>query len=338
LEVIVSKIVVIALLFSGAILNAQRKPSDTIGAIDFYGYQGLDVDRAREALPVHPGSTLTEQTRSTIEAAIAKATGDTPTDVAQVCCDQKGKSLIYIGLRGVTFKRFDLNPAPTGSEHLPPEIVDLSSRADDALYAAVTKGEAGEDNSQGYSLAKDSVARALQIQERAWALSHSPELLQVLQNSAEPEQRQIASKLLGYAQQSENQVAALVHASRDADARVRNNATRALGVLVTSNPKLTTHIAPDTFLAMLASGTWTDRNKAIWLLTPMTAERDPQLLAKIRAQALGQLAEMAKWTYQGHAFGARLVLGRVAGIPEDKLLGIAWKGSPDAIIEAVSRQ
>lgn len=192
----------------------------------------------------------------------------------------------------------------------------------------------GAIDSQGYTLTKYPALRALQMRERTWALAHGPEVFQVLQDSADAKQRKIASGLLGYAQQSQDQIAALVHASRDPDPDVRNNATRALGVLVESNVKLAAEIEPDTFIAMLGSGIWTDRNKAIWLLVPMTAERDPQLLTKIRAQAFGQLVEMARWSDYGHAAGARLVLGRLAGIAEDKLEPMLWNGPPDAIIEA----
>ncbi len=333
-----AKIAVITLLFWGTILSAQTKPSDTIGAIDFYGYQGLNVARVRAALPVRVGSKLTDRTKPIIETAVAKVTGAKPTDVAVVCCNPKGRSLIYIGLRGKTFKPFALNPAPTGTQRLPPEIVELSSRTDDALEAAIVKGEAEEDDSQGYALAKDPATRALMIQERTWALAHGPELLQVLRDSANAEQREIASDLLGYAQQSPDQIAALLHAASDPDDDVRDNATRALGVLVGSNPKLTADIKPDIFLAMLGSGIWTDRNKAVSLLTPITIGRDPQLLAKIRSEAFEQLAEMARWSDPGHAVEARLVLGRVAGIAEDKLEGMVWSGPPDTIIEAASKR
>jgi hypothetical protein len=338
LEADVAKIAWMVLLLWGTILSAQTKPSDMIGAIDFYGYQGLNVASVRAALPVHVGSALNTQTKPAIEASIAKATGKKPTEVAQICCDPKGRLLIYIGLHGETFKPFALNRAPTGTEHLPPEIVELSSHADDALDAAILKGENGEDDSQGFTLAKNPAARALQMQERTWALAHGPELLQVLRNSADADQREIASDLLGYAQQSQGQITALVRASRDPDSDVRNSATRALGVLVESNAKLAAKIEPDTFIAMLASGIWTDRNKAIWLLAPMTAGRNPQLLAKIRAHAFGQLVEMARWTDPGHALGARLVLGRLARIPEDKLEAMLQNGPPDSIIEAAGKR
>ena len=36
---------------------------NTIGAIDFFGYQGLDVAKVRAALPVHTGDRLSDQTK-----------------------------------------------------------------------------------------------------------------------------------------------------------------------------------------------------------------------------------------------------------------------------------
>ena len=134
--------------------------------------------------------------------------------------------------------------------------------------------------------------------------------------------------------QQVNSASRQVGAARDPDRIVRNNATRALGVLVESNPKLAAEIEPETFLAMLGSGTWSDHNKAVWLLAPMSAGRDPKLLAKIREQALEPLIEMALWSEAGHAFAARMVLGRVGGIPEDKLQAMGWNGPVDAIVAA----
>jgi hypothetical protein len=127
-----------ALLLCGVPARAQTKPSDTIGVIDFFGYQGLDLAKLRTALPVHVG---------------------------------------------------------------------------------------------------DPVARALQMQERTWALAHEQELVRVLQSSSDAKQRRVASAVLGYAQQSHEQIAVLVGAARDPDSWVRNNATRALAVLVRSNAR-----------------------------------------------------------------------------------------------------
>jgi hypothetical protein len=53
---------------------------------------------------------------------------------------------------------------------------------------------------------------------------------------------------------------------------VRNNATRALSVLVRSDPKLVSDIDPATFTEMLNSGAWSDRNKAASLPAQLTAD------------------------------------------------------------------
>jgi hypothetical protein len=329
-----------ALLLCGVLGRGQANPGETIGAIDFFGYQGLDVAKVRAALPVHEGDQLGQQTKGMIEEAVARVIGKKPTQVATVCCDQKGRSLIYIGLPGGTYKPFLLNPVPTSSERLPVEIVSLEERAGQALAAAVQKGggAAEEDDSQGYALSKDPPARALQLEIRKWAVGHGQELMRVLQSSSDAKQRRVASVALGYAQQSREQIATLVRAARDPDWLVRNNATRALGVLTRSNAKLAEAIEPETFLAMLGSGTWLDHNKAVALLDSMSGSREPKLLAKIREQALEPLIEMALWREAGHAYNARMVVGRLGGIPEERLTLMAFTGPVDEIIAAARRK
>jgi hypothetical protein len=323
----------------GVVALGEAAPSDTIGVIDFFGYQGLDVAKVRAALPVREGDPFTRHTKGLIEDAVERVIGKKPTDVARVCCDGKGRLLIYIGLPGGTYKPFVLDPAPAGRERLPAEILSLEQRAEEARAATVRKGgdAAQEDDSQGYALSKDPAMRALQMEMRTWALEHGPELVQVLQSSSDAKQRQVASEVLGYARQSQEQIMTLVRAARDPDPVVRNNATRALVVLVRSNARLAEGIEPDTFLAMLGSGTWTDHNKAAALLDLMTSGRDPKLLARIREQALEPLIEMALWSEAGHAYFARMVLGRLGGIPEEQLSSMALDGPVDPIVAAARR-
>jgi hypothetical protein len=142
---------------------------------------------------------------------------------------------------------------------------------------------------------------------------------------------------VGYIHQSPEQINALVHASRDPDETVRDLATRAVWVIAASKTELAAAIPPDTFIDMLNSGTWTDRNKAIMLLDELTEPRDAKLLKKIRAAALDSLIEMASWHWSGHADSARMVLGRIAGIPEERLIELVVGGKTSAIIEAVGR-
>ncbi|MCW5982416.1 MAG: hypothetical protein KIT09_30295 [Bryobacteraceae bacterium] len=122
----------------------------------------------------------------------------------------------------------------------------------------------------------------------------------------------MAADALGYARQSRTQILALARAARDPDDEVRNNATRALSVLASSG--LAIPIPTDTFIEMLNSGRWTDRNKATALLDALTVSRNPGLLQAIRSRAMA--------------------LGRVAGLPEERLRELAWNGPVESIVAA----
>lgn len=84
------------ILFLGAIALGQEKPR-RIGAIDFYGYGGLDVEKIRANLPVHEGENFPESTDARfamidkLNDAVKRETGKLPTDVDQVCCDANGQ-------------------------------------------------------------------------------------------------------------------------------------------------------------------------------------------------------------------------------------------------------
>lgn len=312
---------------------------DRIGDIEFFGYKGLDIASIRKALSVEEGGQYDNRTKDRVREAVAGVIGQGPTDVAGVCCDQKGNGMLYIGLPGATNKNFAYNPAPEGSERLSPDIMDLGARLYKAIEAAVRKGgdAAQEDDSNGYALTKDPTARSLQLEVREWALQHESELMRVLEFSSSPEHRQVASLAMGYARLSREQILALARAARDPNGGVRNDATRALGVIARSNAAVASEIPPDTFIEMLNSGTWSDRNKGASLLMELSAGRSPDLLARIRSAALDSLIEMALWRRPGHAFFARMVLGRIAGIPEDRLRDLALNGPVATIVEAVGR-
>jgi hypothetical protein len=275
-----------------------------------------------------------QQTGST---AVAAAIGKEPTDVDPVCCDDKGNTVLFIGLPGASSKAFAYNPESEGNERLSAYIMKIYSRLDRAIEEAVRNGRPGAEEaySNGYALMKDPTARSLQLAVRQWSLKHERELFRVLQVSSSAKDREVASDALGYARQSREQILALVRGARDPDEEVRNNATRALGVLVRSKPALASEIAPDTFIEMLNSGKWKDRNKASSLLMQLTQARNSDLLAKIRSTAVDSLIEMASWRDASHAYFARIVLGRVAGLPEDRLQTLAWNGPVESIIKAV---
>jgi hypothetical protein len=172
-----------------------------------------------------------------------------------------------------------------------------------------------EDGTPGYRLLKEPTARAAELAVRAFALDHEDELLQILTTSADGAQRAIAADVLGFGARSPRQMAALVRGVRDPDSEVRNNSTRALAEILSGDPSLAAQIPADNFIQMIQSGIWTDRNKASVVLYRLTQSRDPQLLARLNAEAGDALQEMANWR-GGWAMWPRFVLERIAGRSE----------------------
>ena len=332
-------LLLIVLLFA-PVVRGQDKPK-RIGEIEFYGYAGLDVEKVRAAMPVHEGDPFTTsddiffETINRVKKEIKRVTGHPPTDVAAVCCDAQGNYMIYIGLLGNSTKTSRYNPVPKLKLRLPTRIVELYQQSNELSSVLVRKGVASEDDSKGYALSNDATLRAKQLAMRAYALSHERLLRRVLRSSSDPEQRTVAAHLLGYARQSRAQIADLVWASHDVDDGVRNDAIRALGVLAASSPKVAKQISPEGFIDMVSSGSWTDRNKAGFLLNELSKRRDPKLLSQLRSRALDSLIEMARWRSRGHADFARILLGRIAGIEETRLRQLVDAGRVDQIIEAL---
>jgi hypothetical protein len=322
-------------LFVGSALAQDQ--SFVVGEIEFYGYSHLQLDRIKAALPLHQGDEIAIQdfpaTKEKIRASVKREVGHEPTDIAFNCCDRRANLVIYVGLPGDSSLRVQYNPRPRGSIRLPQRIVDLYDRAMDLTLEAVQK-QPGEDTSRGYGLSAYQPLRETQLAIREFATQNERLIRPVLKSSAEPEQRRAAAYALGYARQSKAQIPALVQASRDEDDTVRNNAVRALGVLASSSERISARIPAKTFARMLNSGIWSDRNKAGRLLVVLSRRRDPRLLRVLRSQALDSLVEMARWRDPGHASDARMILGRIGGIEERRLLEMVASDHVDEIINA----
>jgi hypothetical protein len=316
----------------------DRRP---IGEIEFFGYKGLDVERLRAALSLREGDLFPPENSDdnpaeAINRTVRGTLGRDATDVNFTCCDGRQLWMVYIGVPGDTYHAVTFNRAPVGSARLPADVVRLNDELGDAWTKAVMKGNGAEDRSQGFSLLADPVVRALQLQLRRYALSHEGDVMRVLETSADAGHRSAAAMALGYARASARQVSGLLDACFDADATVRNNAARALDVLFDVRSDLAKRARIGRVIPLLTSGQWTDHNKGVHLVELLTRGRDPRTLAAIRAGALENLVEMARWRSEGHAGDARLVLGRVAGIDETRLQELVRQGRIDEIISAAS--
>jgi hypothetical protein len=141
-----------------------QQPKVQIGEVEFFGYAGLDLDKAKMALPFREGDDMTLEdllgSQSAVNEAMQRVTGHPATDVAVVCCDNNRHYMIYIGLKGKSMKTFPHNPEPHGRAQLPAAILEVYKQAMDALGEAVRKGDAGEDDSKGYALRTDPATRS----------------------------------------------------------------------------------------------------------------------------------------------------------------------------------
>ena len=307
-----------------------------IGTIDFYGYGSLDVSQLRASLPYRVGDPVPSQkSRTAAEQAFAKATGRERASISALCCLPDGRTALFAGLPDPEAPPLAFLPRPTGTAKLPGEIVKLYRDIDHETGIAVKSGHAGEDDSHGYSLAEYAPERALQLKLRDYARDHTAALYQVLQECPDDEHRAAAAEGLGYADESRQQIAGLVRASLDSNDEVRNNAIRALGVLVSYDPKALPDIPLEPYIALIHSIDWFDRNKTAFLLESFTRSRNPEVLQTLRAQALAPLREMARWQSRGHAFPAIQILGRIAGLDEERILKLAIAGDPAPILEAL---
>ena len=230
-----------------AVASAQGQQF-RIGEIEFYGAAGVDLEKVRAALPFREGDTLSKETgaQEKFERAkqiIKQLTGRTPTEVGPVCCDTRGGMIIFIGLSGQPMR---YSTAPKGKARFPASVNKLYDEWWNALTEGTRQGKSSEDWSQGYALSKDyPPLRAIQLRMRAYALRQNALIRGVLETAGDDDQRAKAAELLGYARSSAAQLAALVRACRDSNDDVRNNATRALVVLITSKPELARRIQPD---------------------------------------------------------------------------------------------
>ncbi len=270
-----------------------------------------------------------------------KVPGVVESHLEAVCCEG-GQMILYVGIEEKGAVHFDLREPPDGEVRLPEEITNLYRQFLEAVESAVRRGEVGEDLTHGHSLMANPEARAIQEQFIPLAKDHLKELQNVLKSSSDEEQRATAAYIIGYAPKKAAVVNDLQYALRDADSSVRNNATRnlaAMAVLARLDRDSGVKISPTWFIEMLNSLSWTDRNRALMALQILTDSHDPSVLDQLRGRALTSLAEMARWKSLEHALPAYMLLGRIAGIPEQQLQDIWSRGDRESVIaQAVGKK
>jgi hypothetical protein len=293
-----------------------RRP---IAAIELYGTADVDYIRLRAAFPFRVGDIFELKAATFQDRApdLQKLIGNSRISVAPVFIPDLNGWVFYVDVEPPDTSPALWNPAPTEAEKLPERIVHLYEHAMDRYINGGI--HAGDETTNGYSLSKDPIMRSDELKLIGYARAHAKRVYSVLKRSASPRDRIAAAWIAGYAPKGSDQLTALLHSVMDSDSTVRNNAIRVLAVLASHDAGIARRIPPDPFIPMLHSLTWSDRNKAMFLLDPVTAARDPHTMESLRLQAIEPLRQMSRWTYWDHASMALVLLGRIADIPEARL-------------------
>jgi len=109
---------------------------------------------------------------------------------------------------------------------------------------------------------------------------------------------------------------------------VRINAARSLVGFAVAGVK----VEATWFIEMLNSLSWTDRTRALAALQILTDSQSTAVLDQIRTRALPAVVEMARWKTLEHALPAYLLLGRMAGLPDQQVKDAWARGDRESVI------
>lgn len=327
-------ITVFLLLTAFAIAQTPR-----IGIIDFYGLRKVSETKVRQALGVREGDPLPASKGDT-EERLDAVQGIVESHLEAVCCDA-GRMILYVGLEERGAPHFELREPPDGEMKLPEEITTTYRRFVEASAVAARRGETAEDLTNGHTLSSNPEARAIQEEFMPLAKDHLRELRDVLRNCNDEEQRATAAYVIGYAPRKTEIVDDLQYALRDADAGVRYNATRSLGavaVMARLDEDSGVKVSPTWLIEMLNSLSWSDRNKAMVVLQILSDSRDASLMDQLRERALTSLIEMARWKTLSHALPAYMLVGRIAGLPDQQVQDAWSRGDRESVIVQAAKK
>ena len=303
-----------------------------IDVLDFYGLHKTPESAVRQALGAKESDPL-PASKGDAEERIDGVTGVVESHLEAVW--DAGKTILYVGIEERGAPHFELREAPEGDMKLPEVMTTEYRHFIESSAAASRKGVTAEDLTQGHARSADPATRAVQDRFPLFATEHLIELRDVLRNASDEEQRATAAYIIGYAPNKLDVVNDLQSALRDADAGVRANATRsliAIEVLSKLDPKLGIKISPTWFITMLNSLSWSDRNRAVAALQVLTEKAEQPVLDQIREGALQSLTEMARWKTLAHALPPYLLLGRIAGLPEEEVKAAWIRGDRESVI------
>jgi hypothetical protein len=310
-----------------------------IGTIDVYGNRKVHAGLVMLRLGLKVGDSVDMRNfdQQELTQQLEQIPGVKHASVNPVCCDTANNLMVFIGIGENDSCILKFRNAPKQNIALPGNMVVTYKNSVDQLEAAIKNGQATEDDSNGYALATYMPIRKEQEKFPGFAHDDFPLLANVLKSSGNATERAAAAEIIAYSLNRQRVVDCLLPAVYDPDDVVRNNATRALGVLagyLASHPELKINIPANPFIRMVNSIVWTDRNKGTMVLMQLTQTCDPEILQEIKKLALPSIIEMAKWKDRSHSLISFVLLGRIAG--EDEKTLIAKNFSPNWAAEVES--
>lgn len=334
------RIPVLLVLALGLLQAQSAAPSlPQIGIIDFFGVRKASVERLKKALGVAEGGPL-PRSKAEVEDKMELVNGVVRARLEAVCCEN-GKAVLYIGIEERGAPAFNYREAPEGTTKLPEEVVDAYLDFFGKLQTAIRQDDIVEDLTRGHSIMANRDAQAAQLKFLPLAEQHEAVLREVLRTSADEVERAMAAYVIAYVPKKATIVDDLQYALQDPDDGVRNNAMRSLlglTILSEKQPELGLKVSPTWFVEQLNSIVWSDRNKAATALLTMTEKREPGLLEMLRDRAVDSLIDMARWRHLSHALPGYILLGRMAGIPEERLQAAWSDGKHQPVTEEIIRE
>ncbi|MFN2458981.1 MAG: HEAT repeat domain-containing protein [Chitinophagaceae bacterium] len=312
-----------------------------VGSIDIYGNRKILADTVLVHLSVKEGDSIdVSKFLSKAEAEkLKRIAGVKHATVNPVCCNTDGNLMLYIGIGENDSVLLKYRDAPAQNVRLSGGMMSAYQNLNKLIQTAVKAGQGTEDDSPGYALSNYLPARKEQLKFITFANQNFSLLATVLRNSKYTEHRAAAAEIIAYSSNRKKVVDHLFSATDDPDEEVRNNATRALGILagyIRLHPKLNITIPAKPFIRMLNSIVWTDRNKGAGVLMHLTENRNSILLNKLKQKAMPSIIEMAKWKSREHAFFSFIILGRIAGSDEQSLISKnsskEWRSEIDKMV------
>ena len=210
-----------------------------------------------------------------------------------------------------------------------------------AVTESARSGDAAQSLQLGYARAADPETRRFQERFPVLAEENFAAIREVLRDSVDVKQRATAAYVLGYLPSRQQTVDSLQSALQDPEEAVRHTALRALeeiAVLASSKSESELRIAPTWAIQMLHSIYWGDRTHAARFLVTLTEDRNARYLDQIKEEALAPLVEMAGWDSLAHALPAYILVGRIAGMPEEEIRETWSKGQRGSVISRFAGQ